>query len=125
MIDAVGEPQQHGAGDQPGIAQMQAEHDQCEAAQRKAHQQDFAGADMVGKIAHRRLGQAGYDGEHGQREAKLDIADAELLLQKGEQHRQHQQMEMADPMGRRNRGQRAQRCVRFRLLRCGQNVDHV
>ena len=124
MIDAVGEPEQHGAGDQPGVAQMQAEHDQREAAQREAHQQDFAGADMIGEIAHRRLGQAGDDGEDGQRETELDIADAELLLQKREQHRQHQHVEMADPMGDRNRGQRAQRCVRLRLLRCGQNVDH-
>ena len=34
-------------------------------------------------------------------------------------------MEMADPMGCRNRGQRAQRRIRLRMLRCGQNVDHV
>ena len=83
MIDAVGEPQQHGAGDQPGIAQMQAEHDQRKAADDKADQQDFAGADMVGEIADRRLGQAGDHGEHGQREAELDIADAELRFRKG------------------------------------------
>ncbi len=118
MIDAVGEPEQHGARDQPAVTEMQAEHDQCKAAQRQAHQQDFAGADMIGEIAHRRLGQAGYHGEHGQREAELDIADAELLLQKREQHRQYHQMEMTDPMRRRNRGQRAQRCVRLCLLRC-------
>ena len=94
----------------------------------EAHQQHFAGADMVGEIADRRLRQAGDDAEHGQREAKLDIADAELLLQEREQHRQHEQMEMADPMGERNRRQRAQRTVRlscFGLLRCGENVDHI
>ena len=80
MIDAVGEPEQHGAGDQPGIAQMQAEHDQRAAAEGEADQQDFAGADMVGEIADRRLGQAGDHGEDGQGKAKLDIADAELRL---------------------------------------------
>jgi hypothetical protein len=125
MINAVGEPEQHGAGDQPGIAQMQAEHDQHEAAEGETHQQDFAGADMVGQVAHRRLRQAGCYGEGGQREAELDIADPKLLLQKRKQHRQHHQMEMADPMGRRNRGQGARRGVGFRLLRCGQNVDHI
>ncbi len=104
---------------------MQAEHDQRRATEREADQQDFAGADMIGQIADRRLRQAGYDGEDGQRKAKLDVADAELLLQKRDQHRQHHHMEMADPMGRGNRGQRAQRCVRLRLLRCGQNVDHL
>ena len=97
---------------------MQAEHDQRASAQRQAHQQDFAGADMIGKIADRRLGQAGHDGEHGQRKAELDVADAELLFQKREQHRQHENMEMADPMGRRNRSERARRGVRLRLLRC-------
>lgn len=104
---------------------MQAEHDQGEAAQRQPHQQDLAGADMIGEITDRRLRQAGCDGEHGQREAKLNIADAELLLEKGEQHRQHQHMKMTDPMGRRNRHQRAQLFVRLRLLRCGQNVGHL
>ena len=63
---------------------MQAEHDQRKAAERQAHQQDFAGADMVGEIADRRLGQAGYHGEDGQRKAELDIADAELLLSETE-----------------------------------------
>ena len=58
---------------------MQAEHDQREAAERQADQQHLAGADMVGEIADRRLRQAGDDAEHGQREAELDIADAELL----------------------------------------------
>ena len=86
---------------------MQAEHDQRKAAERKAHQQDLAGADMIGKIADRRLGQAGCDGEDGQRKAEFNVADAELCLEKGEQHRQHEHMEMTDPMGRRNRGQRA------------------
>ena len=32
MIDAVGEPEQRGADDQRGVAQMQAEHDQRQAA---------------------------------------------------------------------------------------------
>ena len=77
---------------------MQAEHDQRKAAEREAHQQDLAGADMVGQIADRRLGQAGYHREDGQREAEIDIADAELSFQKREQHRQHEHVEMADPM---------------------------
>src|SRR5665647_1851860 len=108
---------------------MQAEQDKRKAAQREAHQQDLAGADMIGEVAHRRLGQAGDDGKDRQREAELDIADAELLLQEREQHRQHQQMEMADPMGGRNQDKRPQRGVgfssRLRLLRCSQNVDHI
>ena len=104
---------------------MQAEHDQRQAADGEADQQDFSRADMVGEIADRGLRQAGDDAEHGQRKTELDIADAELLLQERKQHRQHEQMEMADPMGDRNRSQRAQRSVRFGLLRCGQNVDHV
>ena len=98
---------------------MQAEHDEREAADGEADQEDLAGADMVGKITHRRLGQAGDDSEHGQRETEFDIADAELAFEEREQHRQHQQMEVADPMRRRNQDQRAQRGVRLRLLRCG------
>ena len=58
---------------------MQAEHDQRQAADGEADQQDFSGADMVGEIADRRLRQAGDDAEDGQRKAELDIADAELL----------------------------------------------
>ena len=109
VIDAVGKPEQRGAHDQRGVAQMHAEHDQRQAADGKADQQHLARADMVGEIADRRLRQAGDHAEHGQRETELDIADAELCLQERKQHRQHEQMEMADPMGDRNRRQRAQR----------------
>ena len=49
---------------------------------------------------------------------RFDIADAELRFQKREQHRQHQQVEVADPMRDRNQHQRAQRGVRLCLLRC-------
>src|ERR1700732_2296113 len=80
---------------------------------------------MVGKISDRRLGQAGGDGEDGERKAQIDIADAELGFEKGKQHWQHEHVEMADPMGRRNRGERAQRGVRFCLIRYRQNVDNV
>src|SRR6266481_4800144 len=104
---------------------MHAEQDQRQAPDGEADKEDLAGADVIGQIADRRLREAGDDREHGQRKAEIDIADAELLLQKREQHRQHEQMEMADPMGHRNRRQRAQRAVRLHLLRCGENVDHV
>src|SRR5436309_11143330 len=104
---------------------MQAEHDQRQAADGEADQQDLSRADMVGEITDRRLRQAGDDAEHGERETELYIADAELFFQERKQHRQHEEMEMADPMGDRNRSQHAQRRVRFGLLRCGQNVDHV
>ena len=107
MVDAVGDAEQHGARDQPGIAQMQAEHDEGEAAQGQAEQQDDARADMVDDVAERRLGQAGDDREHGERKAELDIADAELFLQERKQHRQHQQVEMADPVGDRDQAERA------------------
>jgi hypothetical protein len=80
---------------------------------------------MVDEIAGRRLGQAGHHRQHGERETELDIADAELALEEGEQHRQDQQMEMADPMRDRNPGQRAQRAVRPPSLRCSKNVDHA
>ena len=103
---------------------MQPEQDQCEAAEGKAHQQDLAGADMIGQIADRRLGQAGDDGKNRQRQTELDIADAEFLLQEGKQHRQHEHMEMTDPMRRRDCSKRPQRTVCLCLLRCGQNVDH-
>src|SRR5207253_9221171 len=63
--------------------------------------------------------------ENGECKTELDIADAELLFKERKQHRQHEEMEMADPMGDRNRSERAQRSVRFGVLRCGQNVDHV
>jgi hypothetical protein len=56
---------------------------------------------VIGKVSDRRLRQAGSDGENGERKAQLDIADAELGLEKGKQHRQHEHVEMADPMGRR------------------------
>jgi hypothetical protein len=42
---------------------MQAEHDQRQAADGEADQQDFSRADMVGEIADRRLRQAGDDAE--------------------------------------------------------------
>ena len=45
----------------------------------EADQQNLAGADMIGEIAHRGLRQAGDDGKDGQRKAELDVADAELL----------------------------------------------
>ena len=125
VIDAVGKPEQRGADDQRGVAQMQAEHDQRETTDGEADQQDFSRADMVGEIADRGLGQAGDDAEHGQRKTELDIADAELFFKERKQHRQHEEMEMADPMGDRNRSQRTLRSVRLGLLRCGQNVDHV
>jgi hypothetical protein len=104
---------------------VHAEHDQCEAADGEPDQQDFSGADMVGEIADRRLRQARHDAECGQRETEFDIADAQLRLQEREQHRQHEQMEMADPVRDRNRRECAQRTIRFGLLRCGQNIDHV
>jgi hypothetical protein len=104
---------------------MQAEQDQRTAAQRQAHQQDFAGADMIGQIADRRLGQAGGDRKDGQREAKIDIADAELRLEERKQHRQHENMEVADPMRGRDRGQCPQRTIDFGLLRCGENIGHL
>jgi len=66
MIDAVGQPQQDGASDQPGIAQVQAEHDQREAREAKAGQQDLARPDMVDDVAERRLGESRDDREHGQ-----------------------------------------------------------
>ena len=116
VIDAVGEPEQRGADDQRGVAQMQAEHDQRQAADGEADQQDFSRADMVGEIADRRLRQAGDDAEYGQRETELDIADAELRLQERKQHRQHEQMEMADPVRDRNRRQRTQRGVRLWIV---------
>src|SRR6185295_2124279 len=104
---------------------MDTEHDKGAAAEREADQQYLAGADVVGKIADRRLGQAGYDGEHREREAEFDVADAESFLEKRKQHRQHEQMKMADPMRRRNCDQRAQRGIRLRLARRGQYIDHL
>ena len=80
---------------------------------------------MIGEIAGRRLRQPGDEAEHGERKAKLDIADAELLLQERKQHRQRENMEMAEPVRDRNRRQRAQRAVGFRLSRSGENVDHI
>jgi hypothetical protein len=77
------------------------------------------------EIADRRLRQSRHHAEHGQRKAELDIADAELLLQKREQHRQHEQMKMAEPMRDRDRRQRAQCAVGLRVLRCSQNVGHI
>src|SRR4051794_12456693 len=103
---------------------MDAEHHQGESAGGKADQQDFASPDAIAEIAHRGLGQAGYEGEYGKYKAEFDIADTELFLEKRKQHRQHEQMKMADPMRRRNRDQRAQRGVRLRLARRGQYIDH-
>ena len=108
---------------------MQAQHDERQAAEGEAEQQDDAGADVVDDVAERRLGQAGDHGEYGQRKAELDIADAELCFQERKQHRQHQQMEMADPMRNRDQPERAKLAVgfaRFRgLLRCGEDVGHL
>ena len=79
---------------------------------------------MVDEIAGRCLRQSGDDREYGERKAELDIADTELCFEERKQHRQHQQMEMADPMRDRNQRERAQRAVGLALLRCGENVDH-
>ena len=62
---------------------MHAERDQGEAAEAKPRRANFARADAVGEVADRRLGQAGYEAEYRQREAKFDIADAELSFRKG------------------------------------------
>ena len=48
----------------------------------------FCAHRYVDEIADGRLGQPRDEREHGQRKAKLDIADAELFLQKWKQHRQ-------------------------------------
>src|SRR5258708_18254686 len=53
MIDAVGEPQKCCAGDQAGVAQMQAEQDKRKSAECQSHQQDFAGADMIDRKSTR------------------------------------------------------------------------
>ena len=104
---------------------MDAEHHQREATGGEADQQDLAGADAIAEIAHWGLGQAGYDGKYRERKAEIDIADAELCFEKRKQHRQHEQMKMADPVRGRNCDQRAQRAVRLRLTRRGQYIDHL
>ena len=86
---------------------MQAEQDQRAAAEAETGQQHLSGADVVGEIAYWSLGQAGHQAKHRQRKAELDIADAELLLQERKQHRQHEEVKMAEPMRDRNRRQRA------------------
>ena len=125
VIDAIGQPQQHRARNQPGITQIKAQHDQRQPADGEADQQDFARADMIGKVTHGRLRHSGDHRKHGQRKAKLDIADAELLFQEGEQHRQREDVKMAEPVRNRNRRQRPQRAVGFRVSRSGENVDHI
>ena len=58
VIDAVGKPEQRRAEQQRGVAEMQAQHDQRQAAEAKAGQQHLSGADVIGEIADRRLRQA-------------------------------------------------------------------
>ena len=109
---------------------MQTEHDQREASETEAHQQNFPGADMIGEIADRGLGQAGTHGKNGQRKAEFDVSDIELLFQKRKQHRQHEDMEMAHPVSNGYRAQRAELFIftgplgRRGLLRRGQNIGH-
>ena len=129
MVDAVGEAEQRGARDQPGIADVKTEHDQRKTAHAEAADQDIAGTDAVDQITDRRLRKTGNDREHRQRKAEFDKADAELLLQEREQHRQHQQMEMTDPVRDGDHAEGAQRAVRCcpvgcRLICGGRNVDH-
>jgi hypothetical protein len=124
MINAVGQSQERGAYEQRGIAQMYAECDQRSAAEAKAHQQNLPCTEMVGEITNRGLGQAGTHRRNRQCKAEFDIADIEFLFQEGKQHRQHENMEMAHPMGRRYRAQRAELFVFDGLLRCGQNIGH-
>src|SRR6185437_2064416 len=117
MIDAVGDAEQDGAGDEPRIAQVQAEYDQGKSAKHKTDEQDFPGAEVIGEISDRCLGQTGNNCKDRECKAKVDIADAEPLLQEWKQHRQHEHMEMADPMSRRNRSECAQHTIRVLSLR--------
>src|ERR1700712_1590444 len=104
---------------------MQTEHDERKAAHRESDQQDFARTDAVGEIADRRLRQAGYDGKNSEGKTEFDIADAELLLEEGKQHRQHENMKVADPTGRRDGDQGTQRRVHLRLMPGGSYIDHL
>ena len=107
------------------VAEVQAEQDQREAAEAKTCQEHLARPDVVGEIADRRLGQAGDQAEHRERKTELDIADAERLLEERQQHRQREDVKMAQKMRDRNRRQRAQCAIGLRMLRCSQNVGHI
>jgi hypothetical protein len=106
MVDAVGEAEQSGADDQCRVAEMQAQRNQRAAAQSHAEDQNFSRADAIDDITDRRLSQAGHDGEHGERQAQVDIGDAKPVFQEREQHRQHEDVEVADPVRHRDRAER-------------------
>src|SRR5467141_1104106 len=61
---------------------------------------------MIGEIARRQLCRHRDDRADGQSEAVLDKPDTPSLLQKQEQRRQYQRMEMADEMRRRDQPDR-------------------
>jgi len=124
VIDTVGEAEHRRADDQVGIAQVKREQGKGKPAHDKTDQQDEARANPVHQIADRRLRQSGHHRKHGDREAEFDEADAKLLLEERKQHRQHQNIEMADPVRDGDSRQRAQRRVTL-SRKIGNSVDHA
>ena len=98
MEHAVAEAGDHHQQQQHRVGGPDADEPDAEAEQREAADQDAARAEAVDEEADRRLGQAGRAVEHREREAELDVADAELAPEQREQGRQDQDVEMAEEM---------------------------
>ena len=98
MIDGVGEPQEAVGDDEEPIAGQHRGGRDGDAAQDQASRQHGARPDPVDQEAGRRLQQGGSGIERREREADLDVADAERRADFAEQRRQQHDVHVAHEM---------------------------
>ena len=108
VVDGVGDAGEGGGDEQDGVVGEDPDHGEGGAAEQQAGEEDLAGAEAVDGVAHRRLHQGGDDVVDGQRQAELDVADAEGGLEQREQRRQHEHVDVADQVGGADGGEGAE-----------------
>ena len=102
VVDGIGDPQQPGRDEEPGIAVDNTDRGEGAAAEAQGCDQQFARAEAIGERGYRQLHQDRDHGRHGQRQAERDKTDAPARRQQRQQGRHHQHVEMADKMGCRH-----------------------
>ena len=104
VIDGVGETEEGVGDDEQPVAGQQRGDQQRHGAQQQAAGQHGARADAVDHEAGRRLQERRDDVVGGERDADLDVADAEGLAHRAEDRRQKHQVEVADEVRRGDQG---------------------
>ena len=95
-----GNPDAGDQGDrhQPPVAREQGDQRQRRGLQDQPGEQHRPRADPVDQDAGRELGDAGGDRQHREEQAEIGPAHREIPLDQGKQRRQHQHVEMAEPV---------------------------